>query len=270
MRIVNLASGSKANCTYIEYGDTKILIDAGLNEKQLRQELLSIGANLESILAICITHEHIDHVRAVKTLAKKYDCEFYVKRELADSSFFADVVFKEGKLRKFDLSKFNVGDLEITPIEASHDAIAPVGYVINVFGSKSKALFLTDTGLVGDNMKQGLKNVKMAFIESNYDEQMLLNGKYPYITKQRILSGKGHLSNDQSLELAKFLFENGTRCFVLSHLSQNNNTPEIAYSNYANYFESQGLVLDKDVFIRLSFQERHGNNFNLKEEFDGK
>ena len=270
MRIVNLASGSKANCTYIEYGDTKILIDAGLNEKQLRQELLNIGSNLESILAICITHEHVDHVRAVKTLAKKYDCEFFMKKELAESSFFSDVVFKDGKLRKFETTKFNVGDLEILPIDTSHDAIAPVGYVVNVFGSKSKALFLTDTGVVGENVKQNLKNVKMAFLESNYDEQMLLNGKYPYITKQRILSNKGHLSNVQSLELAKFLYQNGAKCFVLSHLSQNNNTPEIAYTNYADYFESQGLVLDKDVFIRLSFQERHGNNFNLKEEFDGK
>ena len=77
------------------------------------------------------------------------------------------------------------------------------------------------------------------------------------------------MSNVQSLELAKFLYQNGAKCFVLSHLSQNNNTPEIAYTNYADYFESQGLVLDKDVFIRLSFQNKHGNNFKLKEDGNG-
>jgi phosphoribosyl 1,2-cyclic phosphodiesterase len=270
MRIVNLASGSKANCTYIEYGDTKILIDVGLNEKNLKKELAEIGARIEDVLAVCITHEHVDHVRAVKALAKKYDLDFYVKQELADSAFFADVFFKEGKLHKIESAKFNVGNLEILPIDVSHDAIAPVGYVVNVFGSKSKALFLTDTGVVSESVKQHLDGVKMAFLESNYDENMLINGKYPYITKQRILGNKGHLSNVQSLELAKYLYDIGTKCFVLSHISQNNNTPEIAYTNYADYFESKGLILDKDVFVRLSFQERHGNNFNLKEEFDGK
>ena len=96
---------------------------------------------------------------------------------------------------------------------------------------------------------------------------MLVNGSYPYWLKQRILGEKGHLSNTQSLELAKFLFNNGTKCFVLSHLSENNNTQEMAYLNYISYFESNGFVLDKDVFVRLSYQDKHGNNFNLKEEF---
>lgn len=269
MRIINLASGSKANSTFIDYGSTKMLIDVGLNEKQLIQRLADIGEKLSDILAVCITHEHIDHIRGLKTLAKKYDIDFYIKTELAESSFLADVEFKEGRLHKIENGKFNVGDLEVTAFDVSHDAIAPVGYVVNVFGSHSKAGFVTDLGEVSEKIKQSLKNVKMVFIESNYDEKMLYGGSYPYIVKKRIDSSKGHLSNTQSLELAKFLFENGTRCFVLSHLSQNNNLPELAYSNYANYFESQGLVLDKDVFLRLSFQERHGNNFSLKEEFDG-
>lgn len=270
MRIVNLASGSKANSTFVEYGSTKLLIDVGLNEKQLIERLSLIGEKLENVLAVCITHEHVDHIRGLKSLAKKYDIDFYIKKELAESSLFSDIVFKEGKLHKIESGKFNVGDFEVTAFDVSHDAIAPVGYVVNVFGSESKAGFITDTGEVSDSVRKSLENVKMIFIESNYDEKMLLSGSYPYIVKQRIKGSKGHLSNDQSLELAKYLFNHGTRCFVLSHLSQNNNMPEIAYSNYANYFESQGLVLDKDVFLRMSFQERHGNNFNLKEEFNGK
>jgi len=270
MRIVNLASGSKANCTYIEYGETVVLIDVGLNEKSLKKALLEIGSSIDKVLAVCITHEHVDHIRALGALAKKYEFDFYIKKELAESQFLSDVMFKEGKLHKIDNMKFSIGELEILPFEVSHDAIAPIGFIVNVFSSKSKALFLTDTGMVAESLKQNFDNIKMAFLESNYDEKMLLNGKYPYLTKKRIQSEKGHLSNEQSLELAKYLFDRGTKCFVLSHISQNNNTPELAFANYADYFLEKGYILDKDVFIRLSFQEKHGNNFNLKEEFDGK
>lgn len=270
MRIINLASGSKANSTFVEFGETKMLIDVGLNEKQLAKRLNDIGEKLENIVAVCITHEHVDHIRALKNLAKNYDIDFYIKRELAESSFLSDIEFKENKLHKIETGLFNVGDFEVFAFEVSHDAIAPVGFVVNVFGSKSKVAFVTDVGEVTETVKNSLKNVKMVFIESNYDEQMLVNGKYPQIVKQRILGRKGHLSNEQSLNLAKFLFENGTKCFVLSHISQNNNLPEIAFANYVDYFENNGYKLNDDVFVRLSFQEKHGNNFVLKEEFDGK
>ena len=270
MRIINLASGSKANSTFVEYGETKMLFDVGLNEKQLKERLAGIGEKLDNVLAVCITHEHIDHIRGLKNLAKNYDIDFYIKKELAESSALADVVFKEGKLHKIESGVFSVGDLVVTAFDVSHDAIAPVGYVVNVFGSKSKVAFVTDIGEVSEKVKKCLENVKMVFIESNYDEEMLWSGKYPYIVKERINGSKGHLSNKQSLDLAKFLYEHGTKCFVLSHISQNNNLPQLAFANYAEYFESLGLILEKDVFLRVSFQDKHGNNFNLKEEFDGR
>lgn len=270
MRIVNLASGSKGNSTFLCYGESKILIDAGLSEKNLEARLKEIDEDLSFIKAVIVTHEHVDHVRAIKNLAKKYDMEFFVRKKLAESGFFADVAFKEGKLHLIEDQMFSVGDFDILPVSVSHDAVDPVAYVACVHGSQAKAGFITDLGFVSESIKQQFAGVKMAFLESNYDEKMLFGGRYPYLVKQRIAGREGHLSNDQSLELAKFLYSTGTKCFILSHLSENNNTPEIAYSNYANFFESQGLVLDKDVFIRISFQERHGNNFNLKEEWNGK
>lgn len=266
MRIVNLASGSKGNSTFISYGNTKILIDVGLTEKKLTEQLLLIGEKIENIQGVCITHEHIDHIRGLKTLAKKHDMVFYVHKTLAESLALADIEFKEGKLFKFENIEFSVGELEVKPFEISHDAIRPVGFTVRVFGNKQKAGFVTDLGIVSDTVKRELQGSKMVFIESNYDEKMLMGGSYPKIIKERIKGQFGHLSNVQSLELAKYLFDTGTKCFVLSHISENNNTHELAYLNYANYFESQGMVLDKDVFIRLSFQSKHGNNFNLKEE----
>ncbi len=270
MRIINLASGSKANSTFLHYGNTKILIDVGLSEKNLEKALISIGESLKNIYAVLITHEHIDHVKALKNLAKKYDIEFFIKSELVDSGYFSDVQFKENRLHKIENLKFNVGDFEVLAIETSHDAIAPIGFVLNVYNSKAKVAFLTDIGEVSMSIKQALDGVKMIFIESNYDEKMLISGQYPQIVKQRILGRKGHLSNEQSLELAKYLYQRGTKCFVLSHISQNNNLYELAYENYITYFESIGVKQNQDVFIRLSFQEKTGNNFNLKEEFDGK
>lgn len=269
MRIVNLASGSKGNCTFICYERTKILLDAGLTEKNIKERLSEIGEKLEDISGVVVTHEHIDHIRAIKALAKKYDIDFYIREKLADSDAMKEINFKEGKLHKISDKLFNVGDLEILPVGVSHDAVDPVAYVINVYGSTARVGFITDLGFVSDQIKKEFSGIKMAFLESNYDEQMLFSGKYPYLVKQRIAGTKGHLSNEQSLEFAKFLFASGTKCFILSHLSENNNTPELAFANYADFFAGEGFVLDKDVFIRLSFQERHGNNFSLKEEWNG-
>lgn len=266
MRIVNLASGSKGNSTFVHYRSTKLLIDVGLSEKELNKRLLDIGEKLDDITAVCITHEHSDHIKAIGALSKKYNCDFFLHKTLAESGCIS-ATFKEGKLHTFQSDKFLVGDLEIQPFDTSHDAIAPVGFCVNAVSSKSKFGIITDTGIVFDKSIDVLRNSKIVFIESNYDDNMLLGGKYPPLLKKRISGPKGHLSNTQSLNLAKRLFESGTICFVLSHLSENNNTPEKAYINYANFFESQGLVLDKDVFIRLSHQDRHGNNFILKEEF---
>ena len=269
MRIVNLSSGSKANATFVGFNDTKILIDAGINEKKLAGLLNEIGEKLENITAVFITHEHVDHIRAVKALAKKYDIDFYLREELVESGFLKDIAFKEGRLHKFVRDVVNVGDLQVVPFDVSHDAIAPVGFTINVFGSSAKVGFVTDLGVVTDTVKKALVGAKVVFIESNYDEDMLKGGKYPFLIKQRIAGNKGHLSNFQSLELARYLYENGTKCFVLSHISENNNTYELAFLNYVDYFEKSNIMLNKDVFIRVSFQEKRGNNFNVKEEYNG-
>lgn len=269
MRIVNLSSGSKANSTFVGYNQTKILIDAGINEKKLKQSLIQIGEKIEDINAVLITHEHVDHIRAVKNLAKKYNIDFYIKEELLDCVAIKETEFKEGKLHTFSSGVINIGNLQITPFDIMHDSLAPVGFIVNVYGSKSRVGFVTDLGEVTEIVKNALAGVKMVFIESNYDEDMLFGGKYPFLIKQRIAGSKGHLSNAQSLELAKFLYSTGTKCFVLSHISENNNTYELAFSNYVDYFETNNIQLNKDVYIRVSFQEKCGNNFNLKEEYDG-
>lgn len=267
MKIVNLSSGSKANSTFVGLNETKILIDAGLNLKQLEESLVEIGENILNINAVFVTHEHIDHIRAIKSLAKKYDIDFYFHEDVLQANSIQEIKFKEGRLHTFTNNIVNVGDLQIKPFEISHDALRPVGFVVNAFGSSSKAGFATDLGVVSETVKKELLGVKIVFLESNYDEEMLFGGSYPFILKQRIAGEKGHLSNTQSLELARFLFENGTKCFVLSHISENNNTYEKALTNFVDYFESNNIKLNKDVIVKVSFQMKHGNNFTLREEF---
>ena len=267
MRIVNLSSGSKANSTFIGFNESKILIDAGLVEKKLCEELLAIGENIENIKAIFVTHEHVDHIRSIKTLAKKTDIDFYFHETVVETGAVADIKFKEGRLHTFKDGVVNIGDLQIQPFDISHDSAAPVGFVVNVFGSKTKAGFATDLGIVGEGVKKALLGVKMVFLESNYDEEMLSGGPYPYILKKRIAGEKGHLSNGQSLDFAKYLYENGTKCFVLSHISENNNTYELALANFVDYFESNNIKLNQDVIVKVSFQMKHGNNFTLREEY---
>lgn len=270
MRIVNLSSGSKANSTFVGFNESKILIDAGLEQKKLCEFLLEINENISNIKAVFVTHEHIDHIRAIKNLAKNYDMDFYFHKDVIDSGAIDSIKFKEGKLHSFSTDLINIGDLQIQPFDISHDAVHPVGFVVNVFGSNSKAGFVTDLGIVTDTVKRALLNTKIVFLESNYDEEMLAGGRYPFILKKRIAGEKGHLSNNQSLELAKFLFDNGTKCFVLSHISENNNTYEKALANFVDYFAGNNIELNKDVIIKISFQMKHGNNFNLKEEYNGK
>ncbi len=270
MRIVNLSSGSKANSTFVGFNESKILIDAGLVEKKLSEELLAIGENIENIKAIFVTHEHVDHIRAIKTLAKKTEIDFYFHEGVVEAGAVSDIKFKEGRLHTFKDGIVNIGDLQIQPFDISHDSAAPVGFLVNVFGSKTKAGFATDLGVVSEGVKNALFGAKIVFLESNYDEEMLAGGPYPYILKKRIAGEKGHLSNVQSLELAKFLYENGTKCFVLSHISENNNTYELALANFVDYFESNHIKLNQDVIVKVSRQMMHGNNFTLKEEYDGK
>lgn len=266
MRIVNLASGSKGNSTFVECKNTKILIDAGISVKKLEARLNEIGESISGINAVLITHEHVDHISAIEQLLKKFNIKIFVHQELKNSEIFSKYA-KFSNISDFICEKFEFMDLEVLPFEVSHDSVRPVGFVLSAKGSKAKVGFVTDLGIVTDSVTNALLGVKMVFIESNHDEDMIKSGSYPASVKKRIVGKFGHLSNKQSIELAKALYDSGTRCFVLSHLSEENNTQELAYSNYINYFESKGLKNDKDLFVRISFQNKHGNNFNLKEEY---
>ncbi|MBN2879251.1 MAG: MBL fold metallo-hydrolase [Clostridia bacterium] len=225
-----LYSSSSGNATFIATKSTAILVDAGVNALRIETALAEIGASFSDIKAVIITHEHIDHIRGIGVIARRHGIPIIANHGTWEA------IIEQGKAGEVPFEKriyfehnttFYVGDIAITPFETHHDANSSVGYCIE-HGS-SKISIISDTGTVSKAMKSHIAGSDILMIEFNYDEHMLKNGGYPAFLKKRILSAKGHLSNDDAAEVVAFAAHQGCRKFVLSHLSKENNTPEAAY-----------------------------------------
>ena len=260
MRVVNLASGSKGNSTLIDSGKIKVLLDVGLSLVALEERLELVNEKAENIDAIVITHEHSDHIHCLENFLKKYNAIAYVPSEIVNG-FLKDIPESvREKIVEMKGYDFTIGDISVRPYALPHDSIVCYGYSF-VCGDK-KVSFATDLGFVPENVLEKIAQSNLVYIESNHDKKVLLGcAKYPYITKQRILGEHGHLSNEQCSKAIVSLAKLGTKYFVLSHLSENTNTVEIAYITNAKALENAGFVLEKDVFLRYSRQDKPGNNF---------
>lgn len=258
MRVVNLGSGSKGNATFIEAGNVKLLIDAGLSMREIQARLESINEKLDNIDAVIITHEHTDHIKSFLQILSHYKAHGYVHETVKS---FLKVTKQEimDKISFISLYKFNIGDVTLYPFKLPHDSVCCLGFIIEFKGKR--VAIVTDLGYMPNALLDSLVGCSLVYIESNHDVKMVQNCFYPRIVKQRILSEMGHLSNDQAAAVIVYLAKRGTKYFVLSHLSENSNTIEKAYLTSAKAVSNAGLELEKDVFIRYSRQDRPGNNF---------
>jgi len=221
-----LASGSKGNCTYVSDGVTRILIDAGISCRKIEEGLTQLGVGIADLDAVLITHEHIDHVYGLHTLAKKYEVPILANSRTAiavDVKMRTDIARKQKD--NFDTG-FRLGTAEIFPFRVSHDAACPVGYVLTLGGHK--VAYCTDLGVVTDSVRNNVEGCDLVVLESNHDLRMLETGPYPPELQARIRSEHGHLSNEDSALFAAALALSGTRQIVLAHLSEQNNTPALA------------------------------------------
>ena len=260
MRIINLASGSKGNSSLIEAGNVKILLDAGLTLANLAERLQSVGTKPEEIDAVIITHEHSDHIKGFVNFLKKYPARGYVPKQIVQS-FLGDMPSEvKDKVIEAEEFDFRVGDIVVRPFSLPHDSIVCFGYSFEY--QDKKVSFATDLGFMPESAMQKILGSNLVYIESNHDKNLLFAcPKYPYIVKRRIASENGHLSNEQCGEVVSRLAKAGTKYFVLSHLSENTNTIEKAYVASAKALENAGFILERDVFLRYSRQDRPGNNF---------
>lgn len=230
MKLCSIASGSSGNCIYTGSDATHILIDAGISCKRIEEGLSVLGIKMAEIDAIFITHEHADHINGLGVIARKYGIPIY-----ATAGTIREIK-KTASLGEIDGSLFNciradekciIKDMLFYPIRTSHDAAEPVAY--RVSHDKKKIGIITDLGCYNDYTVECLKDSDALYLEANHDINMLQVGPYPYFLKQRILSDKGHLSNEAAGKLLSRLINSRLKAVVLAHLSKDNNLPELAY-----------------------------------------
>ena len=242
MKVSVLASGSKGNCTYIETERTNSLIDLCMSCAYVEKTLKSMNIDPNEIERIFITHAHTDHIGGLKVFLKKHPVTVYLTEKMLE-----EIDFEIENICFID-EDILIDDLLISPIKTSHDTADSNGYILT---SNGKSLvYITDTGYIHMKNYHKLKNKNMYILESNHDVTMLMEGKYPYHIKQRILGDKGHLSNkDSAYYLSQFTTEK-TEHIVLAHLSEDNNEPELAKDTLYKTFEKSGKKVPQVIIAR--------------------
>jgi len=242
-----LSSGSKGNSTYIESGNTKILIDVGINFTMIKESLDEIGKNVYDLDGVLISHEHHDHIGGLQPLAKKVDVPVFIRKYLLPETKKA---VKEDNIVVVDSSdQLTIGDLTITMFNNSHD-VPNTGYIID--DGKTSLVYITDTGYVNRKNIEKTTNKDIYIIESNHDEEMLMNGPYPYMLKQRVIGDTGHLSNNSCTSYLKKVIGDNTKYIILAHISENNNTYDIAYKHACDELEG---IFDKENIL-VAYQRK--------------
>ena len=226
----SIASGSSGNCVYIGSQETHLLVDAGISKKRVEAGLETLYLNGDDVSGILVTHEHSDHIQGLGVFCRKYKVPIYATEGtiLGIERNVAIGKLPEGSFNVIKADEhFNLGELKIIPFAVPHDANEPVGYRLES-GDKAVAI-ATDLGDYDDYIVSKLKNLDALLIEANHDTHMLEVGRYPYPLKRRILSERGHLSNELSGRLLCDILHKGLKNVVLGHLSKDNNYARLAY-----------------------------------------
>lgn len=221
--VASLNSGSNGNCYYVGSGEEAILIDAGLSCRETEKRMRACGLSMDLVRAIFISHEHTDHIKGVEVLSRRYQLPVYISPGTLHQSGL-----QLEQARDFSsAAPVSVGSFEIRAFSKAHDAADPYSFLIS--RDNLKVGVFTDIGYVCDELRAHFTQCHAAFLEANYDKTMLDSGPYPYHLKRRISGGKGHLSNDQALQLFRSARPEYMSHLFLSHLSRDNNDPQLVY-----------------------------------------
>jgi phosphoribosyl 1,2-cyclic phosphodiesterase len=221
--ISSLNSGSNANCYYIGNSSEAVLVDAGLSCRETEKRMKQLGLSMDTVKALFISHEHSDHITGMQGISKKYKLPVYITDGTLHNS---NMKVEPNLVFPFKHAKpVAIGNLLITPFRKSHDASDPHSFMISGYGVNIGVI--TDIGYACKQVIKYFRQCHAIFLESNYCDEMLEEGSYPPYLKKRIRSDEGHLSNDQALELFLQYKSGDLRLLILSHLSKNNNKPEL-------------------------------------------
>ncbi len=256
-RICPLFSGSTGNSTYIGTKNGGILIDAGASMKGIIGALEAVGGDISEILAVAVTHEHIDHIKGLKTILNKTGAKLLASEETLKALADMDKIPSKTDVICLEDKPCEINGIEISRFATSHDCLGSSGYTLNLPDNKKIAV-CTDLGIVTDDVRNAVLGSDLVLFESNHDVEMLKRGPYPPYLKVRILSEKGHISNNVCASELPNLLKNGTKRFILGHLSQHNNTPMLAKACAEAALMDLSAINGKDYILTVAKPNNNG------------
>lgn len=249
--IYPICSSSKGNATYIGTRKQGVLIDCGIGVRNLTNALKLNDIPLSAVQAVFVTHEHSDHIKGLARLGETIPLAVYGNVPTLREVIAKNAVGSLAKLKEIDKKPTTVCDMEIRPFHTSHDSADSMGYHVT-FPDGKRFCLCTDLGAISETVAENLQDSDLVLLESNYDENLLLHGNYPPYLKERIRSGRGHLSNADCAAELKLLLNAGVQHFLLGHLSEENNRPELALSASAAALTACGARLDSDCTLSVA------------------
>lgn len=260
-KVCQLFSGSSGNSILVSSSGHNYLVDIGVSAKRCENALKNIGIEPGSIEGIFVTHEHTDHAKGIRVFANRYNTPVYASKLCYDELYRQGLADDKTDLNIIE-NHIELDSINVLSFHQSHDSADCLGYRFN-FSDGRSASICTDTGFITDNAKEIMPKSDIVFIESNHEIAMVNAGSYPYILKQRILGANGHLSNFACGEYIKVLAKSGTTRFVLSHLSQENNLPELARQTAISALSELKMEENKDYRLYVSPPENEARSIVL-------
>lgn len=252
IQMIPLYSGSSGNSIFLQFENIRILVDVGCTTKSIVTALEQVGEDPSQIDAILITHDHSDHMKGLDVFVRKYGNPIYATKLTWRGIHAAEKKPHAAELDNiiFAGESFFVGDVEIVPFSTPHDAQGSCGYRF-FYQGRSMAV-ATDLGHFSDDVRAAIAGSEVVLIEANYDHDMLWNGEYPWYLKKRIDGEMGHLCNSDCAAAVSFLYHNGTKHFVLGHLSKENNMPMIAEKEILRVMDNVAAVRGEHYFLSVA------------------
>ena len=261
-----LFSGSSGNALFCQYGNTRLLIDAGKPGRPIEEALRSIGVAPETLSGILVTHEHSDHIAGVGVLARRFSLPVY-----ATPGTWMAMEGKIGKIpgqlrREFYAGRdFWLGDIGVVPFGIPHDAADPVGF--RLYGGSLSVSTATDLGHFSREVYDQIAGSSLILLESNHDPEMLrMNPHYNTVLKARILGDRGHLSNETCAGTLPHLISSGTGTIILGHLSGENNTPDLAMRVSREALAAEGILPGRDMTLDVALRDTTGPVYTIREK----
>lgn len=255
MTVCPLFSGSSGNSVYVSCGGIRLLVDAGVSAARVEANLREIGVEMGQIDAILVTHEHVDHVRGLGVLCRRHSLAVYANEGTWQGILQREAGIPPRCMRTFYTGEdFYIGGMNVHPFPIPHDAAEPVGFVLSCQGLRCGVA--TDIGHIEETWMEAVCGCQALVLEANHDVEMVRRGPYPQRLKRRILSRKGHLCNEDCARALTCLAAQGTQAVFLSHLSADNNLPELAYNTVCGALSDAGFAVDSEIRVCVARRDR--------------